>query len=112
VSNLVSNAIEAYESVRRRKNRRVIIKLSSENGKVALVVQDFGCGIPRKNLKKLFDPFFTTKSAEKGTGIGLPICKDIAEKDFGGKIEVESQEGEETTATVEIPIKRHKNTKT
>lgn len=108
-SNFVSNAIDAYEKVRRRKNREIILKLTRQDSKVILTVQDFGCGIPKKNLKKIFDPFFTTKSVEKGTGIGLSICKDIAERDFGGNIKVESKKDEGTTAIVEFPIRKHKS---
>ncbi len=108
MTNLISNATDAYEKVRRRKNREVVIKLEIEKGKVNLTVQDFGCGIPRKNLKKIFDPFFTTKSPEKGIGIGLSICKNIVEKEFGGKIRIESKEGEGTIVLVEFPIKKHK----
>lgn len=106
ITNLVSNAIEAYEGVRRRKNREVIIKLARQNKRVILEVQDFGCGIPKKNLGKIFDPFFTTKSAEKGTGIGLSICKDIAKEEFGGKIKVESKQGKGTTVIAEFPIRK------
>lgn len=107
VSNLASNSIDAYDKVRRRKNREIIIKLARQNSKVLLTVQDFGCGIQKKNLGKIFNLFFTTKSAEKGIGIGLPICKDIVEKELGGKIEVESKEDEWTTATVDFPIRQH-----
>lgn len=107
VSNLVSNSIDAYDKVRRRKNREIIIKLARQDSKVLLTVQDFGCGIQKKNLGKIFNLFFTTKSAEKGVGIGLPICKDIVEKELGGKIEVESKEDEWTTATVDFPIRQH-----
>ena len=106
VSNLACNAIDSYEKIRRRKNRKVIIALLTKNNKAILVVQDFGCGITKKDTKKIFDPFFTTKSIEKGTGIGLSICKDIAEKEFGGKIKVKSKEGEGATFTVEFPIKK------
>ena len=106
VSNLVCNAIDSYEKIRRRKNRKVIIALLTKNNKAILVVQDFGCGITKKDTKKIFDPFFTTKSIEKGTGIGLSICKDITEKEFGGKIKVKSKEGKGATFTVEFPIKK------
>ena len=107
MTNLVSNAIEAYEKTRRRKNRQVIIKLETKNAKKAvLVVQDFGCGIAKKNLKKIFNPFFTTKSIDKGTGMGLSICKSIVEKGFDGKIKVESKEGKGTTVIAEFPIRK------
>ncbi|MCP5054512.1 MAG: hypothetical protein GY940_45510, partial [bacterium] len=42
---------------------------------VLIEVEDTGCGIDEENLEKIFDPFYTAK--EKGTGIGLTICKRI-----------------------------------
>ncbi len=107
ITNLVSNAIEAYDGVRRRKNREVTIKLETKNNKkVVLIIQDFGSGIPKKNLKKIFDPFFTTKSIEKGTGMGLSICENIVKKGFNGTIKVESKKNKGTTFTVEFPLKK------
>ncbi len=105
VTNLVTNAIDACEKLGRKKDQKVIISLLKKNSKAILIVQDFGCGIPKKNIKKVFDPFFTTKSIEKGTGIGLSICKNIVEKELEGKIEIESKEKQGTTFTVRFPFK-------
>lgn len=106
VTNLLGNAIDACETVKRQKNRKIIIKLSTKNKKIILIVQDPGCGMAKKNIKKVFDPFFTTKSIEKGTGIGLSICKNIVEKEFGGKIKVKSKEKEGAIFTVTFPIRK------
>lgn len=115
VCNIVLNAIDAYDlpagrqGKARRRNRKIIIRLSKKNNQAVLVIQDFGCGIAKRKLAKIFDPFFTTKSVEKGTGIGLSICKDIVEKEFKGKVKVKSKEGKGTTFTVKFPIVRKKN---
>lgn len=107
ITNLLSNAIDAYKKTERDKRKRqVLIELKRVNGKIRLAVQDWGCGIPKEQLGKIFDPFFTTKSADKGTGIGLCICKDIVEKDFGGRIKVKSRKGKGSTLTAELPIKQ------
>jgi two-component system sensor histidine kinase DctS len=50
---------------------------------------------------RLFEPFFTTK--QKGTGLGMPIAKKIAEL-HRGDLAVESREGEGTIITVRLPI--------
>jgi signal transduction histidine kinase len=62
-----------------------------------LVVADTGCGIPPEKAERLFEPFFTTK--EQGTGLGLPICKQIVEL-HGGTISIESQPGHGTKVVV------------
>lgn len=102
--NLISNAIDAYSNVKRRKNRLVEVKTYRVKNNIFLEVKDYGSGISKKNLDCIFDPFFTTKSNDNGMGIGLSICKDIAEKDFSGKISVESQLQKGSTFTVEFPF--------
>ena len=65
-------------------------------------VIDEGVGIPPENLAKVFDPFFTTKPPNRGTGIGLAVCKYIVEQ-FGGTIEIESEPGHGATVTIVLP---------
>jgi len=110
VTNLLSNGIDAYEKINQgKKKHQVLVELKETDNIVHLTVQDWGCGIPKKHLGKLFDPFFTTKSVDKGTGLGLCICKDIVEKDFSGEMKVKSKKGEGTTFTVEFPMRKHGN---
>jgi len=73
-------------------------------GSVALSIADNGVGIPRENLKRIFEPFFSTRGS-RGTGLGLSITYGIVQK-LGGAIQVESQEGEGTTFTITLPVKR------
>ncbi len=65
--------------------------------------RDNGSGIPKELQAKIFEPFFTTKSAGKGTGLGLPIVKNILEQ-HKGYITLESQVGAGTTFTIGLPI--------
>jgi len=76
----------------------------SEKGEmVELRIKDNGKGISEENLKTIFTPFFTTKSEGRGKGLGLAICKDIAEY-HSGQITVESKSGEGTIFIVTFPI--------
>jgi PAS domain S-box-containing protein len=68
---------------------------------VRIDVQDMGHGMPPEVQKRLFEPFFTTKPG--GSGLGLYICYRIVQE-HGGEIEVQSHEGEGTTASVWLPI--------
>ncbi|MGC8603455.1 MAG: two-component system sensor histidine kinase NtrB, partial [Desulfomonilaceae bacterium] len=81
--NILINAIEATS-----KGGKVNVKFFTDGqGRLRIVTEDTGQGIPRENIDKLFDPFFSTK--KKGTGLGLAIVKSIIEG-HGGEIEVES----------------------
>jgi two-component system cell cycle sensor histidine kinase/response regulator CckA len=75
----------------------------SDDGKRAIVeVRDTGSGIPPATLEKIFEPFFTTKDAEKGTGLGLPVVREIVTS-YGGTIDVESEVGKGTTFRFDLP---------
>jgi two-component system NtrC family sensor kinase len=73
---------------------------SAEGGRVDVVVQDTGVGIPPEHMKKVMDPFFTTK--EKGTGLGLSVVYGIVER-HGGRLRLESEQGRGTTVTISLP---------
>lgn len=103
--NLILNAIDAYETkIVDGKDRSINIHLSKNDHEVRLLVQDYGVGILNENIKKVFQPFFTTKSAGKGTGIGLSISQEIVEKNFGGKIYVQSTKKTGTIFTTVFPF--------
>jgi signal transduction histidine kinase len=71
---------------------------------VQVVIADNGTGVHPEELRKLFIPFYTTKAtAEKGTGLGLYVIKQIIEA-HGGAIQAKSTYGEGMTFTIELPI--------
>lgn len=74
-----------------------------KEGLAEISISDTGPGIPEANIEKIFDPFFTTK--EKGVGLGLSIVSKIVENN-GGRIVVESEEGESTTFIISLPPKQ------
>jgi PAS domain S-box-containing protein len=81
--NLMTNAIDAMESVTDR-NRILRVK-SKPNGSagVLITVEDSGIGIAPENINRIFSAFFTTKS--HGMGLGLAICRSIVES-HGGRL--------------------------
>jgi two-component system, NtrC family, nitrogen regulation sensor histidine kinase NtrY len=95
--NLVSNAVDAMP-----EGGRLRLAARADGDGVALAVTDSGPGIPPEDLARVFDPLFTTKPPGKGTGLGLPILREVVEA-HGGTVRLESRPGEGTTATVRLP---------
>jgi signal transduction histidine kinase len=77
---------------------------------VILEITDTGSGIPTEIHSKIFDPFFTTKEMGKGTGLGLSIVHGIM-RNYGGRIELDSQPQEGTTFRLFFPCCRELNGK-
>jgi signal transduction histidine kinase len=67
--------------------------------RVAVSIADRGVGIAPENMSRIFDPYFTTRRA--GTGLGLPIAKNIVEG-LGGTISVDSAPGSGTKIRIEL----------
>ncbi len=97
VLNLIVNAIQAI-------GERGTLRLAIEpvGDRVAVVVEDDGCGIQPDDLERVFDPFFTTKPVGKGTGLGLAISYEITRR-HGGTLSVDSQPGRGTRITLALP---------
>ena len=66
-------------------------------------VSDNGVGIPEAVRERIFEPFFTTKPTGEGTGLGLSLTYEIVVHGHGGRLEVETVEGEGTTFVVSLP---------
>jgi signal transduction histidine kinase len=94
--NLLMNAKEASP-----KGGALTLSCLRRGAEVRLTVADKGKGISKADLEKLFTPFFTNKPM--GTGLGLSIAMKIVES-FGGRIEVESEEGKGSAFTVVLPL--------
>ncbi len=101
--NLLINATHAIQEGKSNENLiRVSCELDGEN--VVIQVHDTGCGIPERDREKIFEAYYTTKEHSLGTGLGLPICREIAAL-HEGKLEFESTVGEGTTFTLTLPVK-------
>lgn len=74
----------------------------STSNEVWITVKDNGSGIPKEIQERIFEPFFTTKDPGKGTGLGLSISYRIV-KENGGRIEMDSKQGEGSAFTVRLP---------
>jgi len=82
----------------------VTVTTGAVDGAVMIAVKDNGIGIPDSIKDKIMQPFFTTKPTGDGTGLGLSLSYDIVVKGHGGKINVQTKEGDFTEFTIIIPL--------
>lgn len=95
-TNLIQNALEAAP-----EGGPVRVRVESHGGEhVRVLVENAGVRIPPEMQERIFHPFFTTKA--RGTGLGLPIARQIVEA-HRGTLNVESDGVSETTFVVELP---------
>lgn len=102
VVNLVSNAVKFTPD-----GGRVEVRLTVRGEDAVIEVRDSGIGIPAEERGRIFSRFFRSSLAQKqaipGSGLGLSIARAVVEK-HGGRIELESGEGDGTTFRVWLPI--------
>jgi signal transduction histidine kinase len=102
VDNLLSNALRYTP-----RGGQVRVKLDRVAGRLRLVVEDTGIGIPAADLSRVFDEFFRAANAREriadGTGLGLSIVRALAEQ-YGGSVAAESEEGRGTRFTIVLPL--------
>jgi signal transduction histidine kinase len=112
VLNLVTNAfyavnekaIAAKASGDTTYKPLVSIATKKKNNTIEITVADNGNGMPDAVKDKIFQPFFTTKPTGQGTGLGLSMSYDIITA-HGGKLKVNSTEGQGTEMIIYLPFK-------
>lgn len=103
ITNLMENAmVHGYAGL---SSGVIEIDISTpRTGWVSIRVRDFGHGIPKASLDKVFDPFFTTRLGQGGSGLGLSIVYTMVTRTLGGSIRVQSELGQGSCFTVDIPL--------
>jgi signal transduction histidine kinase len=102
--NIIKNALDAMP-----QGGSIDIHTNRSDSLLEICFQDTGTGIHKDIMERIFEPFFTTKTREKGTGLGLAMCREIMNRYDGGSIKVDSREGQGSTFSILIPIKHLKN---
>lgn len=97
ILNIILNSIQAMP-----KGGQILIETAVNNDFATLSVKDTGIGISPEHISEIFEPYFTTK--DTGIGLGLAVTKRIIEE-HGGRIDIISELGRGTVATVELPLK-------
>lgn len=101
INNLINNAVKFTD-----KGSITFGCRTCGNGTTAeLFVNDTGRGIEEEHLERIFDRFYKADSFVKGVGLGLSICRTIAES-LGGSISVTSRPGQGTRFTLRHPLRQ------
>ncbi len=100
MTNLVSNASDAYES---SGTVQINLEYLPQSNRLQIVVRDQGIGMPAETLAHACNPFFTTKPTGRGTGLGLASVARIVHE-AGGELELESSPGKGTSVIIQLPV--------
>ncbi|MFA9457775.1 sensor histidine kinase [Halalkalibacter sp. AB-rgal2] len=95
---VISNAIK-YSS---GQGKKMIVRVEREHQRVIVSITDHGIGIPPYDMERIFDPFFTGENGREfrhSSGIGLYLCKKIAEK-LDHALSVHSELNKGTTVSI------------
>jgi two-component system, LuxR family, sensor kinase FixL len=96
LQNLLVNAVQAMNT-----RGDIVVGLASADGMVHIDVVDAGTGIAPDHQPRIFTPFFTTKA--RGTGLGLPTVRRIAEA-HGGTVHIVSSDSSGTRIRFSLPV--------
>ena len=95
--NILKNAHDAMPNGGRLEIHGSVL----EDRLLVMTFRDTGPGFPPQDMDRVFDPFFTTK--EHGTGLGLPVCRDVVQR-CRGQIDVQNAADGGAIVTVRLPL--------
>lgn len=96
--NLIINAVDATPG---EGTVTIDVRANEDDTRAIVEVRDTGTGIPEETLSNIFEPFFTTKG-NGGTGLGLPVVREIVNS-YGGTLTVDSVLGKGSTFRFDLP---------
>lgn len=106
ITNIVTNSIKYTPE---KGNIKIYVGAVHDDAYIKII--DNGIGIPKKDLPRVFERFYRVDKARSremgGTGLGLPIAKEIIEAN-GGSIDIKSEQNKGTEVIIKIPIKKEK----
>ncbi len=104
LTNILRNAVEAYDGSRGGTVTVTVREAGDETGGIMIEIEDRGKGLTKTQQDRIFEPFFTTKS--DGTGLGLLNARKAVEL-HRGRLEIESHENVGTRVRIYLPGTAH-----
>lgn len=99
VLNILVNAVQAVGD----NSGDISLTETLRDNELEITICDDGPGMDKELIEKAFEPFFTTKGEQDGTGMGLPLSRQLVQ-DHGGRLEVESEPGVGTCFHIFLPV--------
>ncbi len=100
--NLLKNAVDAI-SRKGEGNGRIDIRVLTESGWLCMYLRDNGCGIMKRDYKRIFTPLFSTKKTAQNWGVGLSFVLNVINS-IGGEILFRSRYGKFTEFEILLPL--------
>ena len=98
-SNLLDNAAKHGGS-----GKRIDTTIGEEEGYAAIVIRDYGSGIPEEELPHVKEKFYKGSSKARGNGIGLAVCDEIIQR-HGGRLDIDNaKDGHGCVVTILLPM--------
>ena len=97
ITSLLENAVKYTEK------GTITMRASHQDNRFILEVEDTGCGIPKEEAENIFGRFVKLNSFKEGIGLGLPLCRKLAEQ-LDGSVELDTNYTEGARFIVMLPI--------
>lgn len=102
IINLLHNSFQALQST--DDEIKIFTFFNPIENIVGVGVSDKGCGMDQEDVNNIFNHFYSLKSGKNGSGLGLPISKEIIEM-HKGTISIDSKVGKGTSVIIKLPAK-------
>jgi C4-dicarboxylate-specific signal transduction histidine kinase len=85
--------VNSAHAMEHASKKELTVRISYAKNVMKIEISDSGTGVPEDKFADIWEPFFTTKELGKGTGLGLPIIKNIVKEHKGNIIVSNKPEG-------------------